>query len=541
MRISGNIVDVINSEIYPGTILVRQKKIVRTIRENKKYKNYIIPGFVDSHIHIESSMLSPVEFARLAVVHGTVAVVSDPHEIANVLGLEGVNYMIENAKKTALKFFFGAPSCVPATQFETSGAKLGPEEIEILLKNINIKYLGEMMNYPGVIGRDKDVLTKIRIARRLHKLIDGHAPGLVGRDLRKYIKAGISTDHEASTKKEALEKIRLGMKIQIREGSAAKNFEALASLINKYQDQCMFCSDDKHPDDLVKGHINEVVKRAISRGIDAMKVLKCACLNPVKHYDLGVGLLRENDPADFLVVNNLKEIKIIKTFVNGRLVAANGKSFLRQGKSILINNFKASPKKIQDFFIPISGRSVNIIKITEGQLMTDKVRVSSNDLQCLHKVHLPRDVAKLVVVNRYVKNTIPAVAFVTGFGLKHGAIASSVAHDSHNIIAVGTNDQDIQKAVNLIIRGKGGLSAVSGKRGALLPLPIAGLMSDKSGYEVAREYSELNQFAKKLGSRLNSPFMTLSFMALLVIPRLKLSDRGLFDSQKFKYISVFQD
>jgi adenine deaminase len=538
-RISGNIVDVLNSTIYPGTLEISNERIVDIVRDNKSYDTFIIPGFIDSHIHIESSMLLPSEFARLAVIHGTVAIVCDPHEIGNVMGIKGINYMIENSKTAPLKIYFGVPSCVPSTSFETSGAEIKSVEIEDLFKNNEIKFLSEVMDFQGVLNNDPEVMAKIQMAKRYKKLVDGHAPGLRGKDLKRYAKAGISTDHECTEKEEAIEKIKSGVKIQIREGSIAKNFNALSSLIQDYPDHCMFCCDDKLPHDLIQGHINEIVKRAISLGIDKIKVLKCASMNPVLHYQLNVGLLQRNDYADFLVIDNLHDLNVLKTYINGEVVASNGKTLIPVTKTNIVNNFKVQKKEITDFFVKGERKEINVIEVIDGQLITKK----SHAIPKISKGNVisdtKKDILKIVVVNRY-QDASPAVGFVKNFGLKKGAIASSIAHDSHNIIAIGVRDEEICKAVNMVIDNKGGLSVVCDDMEEILPLPIAGIMSDKDGFEVAKQYSKLDKLAKDLGSRLKAPFMTLSFLALLVIPEIKLSDKGLFDSERFQIISLFE-
>jgi adenine deaminase len=535
--ISGNITDVLNEKIFSGTIVISNGKIKSITKDEQKYDHYILPGFIDSHIHIESSMLTPFEFARMALRHGTLATVSDPHEIANVCGMEGVFYMLENAKNAKLKFHFGAPSCVPATNFETAGASLDPEKVEELLKRNDIFYLSEMMNYPGVLFKDADVMKKISAAVKYKKPVDGHAPGLRGDDAKKYIGAGISTDHECFTKEEALDKIKYGMKILIREGSAAKNFGALHSLISEYPDLVMFCSDDKHPDDLIKGHINEMVKRALAKGHSLMNVLKAACVNPVLHYHLPVGLLQVNDPADFIVVNNLQEFKIQLAYIEGEKVATSDECILNPKAHEIINVFSAEEKIPDDFKVMASGKYILVIKALDGQLITEKFKAEANIKHGELHPDIKNDILKITVVNRY-QNQKPAVAFINNFGLKKGAIASTVAHDSHNIIAVGTNDEEICKAVNLLIKNKGGLCVIENEAEWVLALPVAGLMSVDSCEETGKNYSILSERAKALGCRLNAPFMTLSFMALLVIPDLKLSDKGLFEGSKFQFVNL---
>lgn len=543
--INGKLVDVHQKRIFPAEIKVEGTKI-STIREipdsELTSQSYILPGFIDSHVHIESSMLIPSEFARLAVVHGTVATVSDPHEIANVCGMEGVEFMIENGKTVPFKFNFGAPSCVPATTFETAGAVLDSSDVETLLKREDIKYLSEMMNFPGVLTSDKEVMKKIAAAHRLNKPVDGHAPGLRGDQAKQYIAAGITTDHECFTREEALEKLKCGMKIIIREGSAAKNFEALIDLLNVYPDQMMFCSDDKHPDSLVFGHINQLCVRAAVKGIDLFKILQAACVNPALHYKLDVGLLRVGDPADFIVVKDLRSFEAVKTFINGELVAENGKSLIRSRESGVLNNFSCTKKEPKDFAYPFkiqdSPFTIPVIEALDGQLITNKLSVIPAIVNNLIISNPREDILKIVVVNRYQDAPV-AKAFIKNFGLTSGAIASSVAHDSHNIVAVGVNDESICRAVNLVIEKQGGLSAVSTEKELVLGLPVAGLMSNEDGYKISEAYTAIDKMVKEdLGATLSSPFMTLSFMALLVIPHLKLSDKGLFDGDRFCFVDL---
>lgn len=535
--ISGNIVDVVNDRIFAGTIDIKNGKIFKITPKNDNFENYILPGFIDSHIHIESSMLVPSEFARTAVKNGMVAVVADPHEIANVVGIEGVNYMIKNGNQVPFKFYFGAPACVPATEFETSGAKLDSVAIKKLLKRDEIKYLGEMMDFPGVINKNPEVMAKINVAKHYNKPIDGHAPGLVGKDLETYVKAGISTDHEAYTKEEALEKIKLGMKILIREGSAAKDFDALSTLIEEYPDFCMFSSDDRHPNDLVEGHIDLLVKKSLKLGYDKMKILRCACLNPVKHYDLDVGLLQVGDKADFIEIDNFENLNILKTVINGLLVSDKGWSLIPKVKTNYINNFQIRTKKKEDFSVRATGKKINVIEAIDGLLITKKLVEEPKVENGFVVSDVGKDILKIAVINRY-KNSPPAVGFIKNFGFKRGAIASSVAHDSHNVIVVGVDDLDIFRAANIVIENKGGLSVVDGAKESVLPLPVAGLMTNKGAFRVAEEYKKIEKEAKSLGSNLLDPFMTLSFMALLVIPDLKLSDKGLFDGKNFKFIDL---
>ena len=537
MQIQGQIVDIENRRIYAGEITVENGKITSIIEKNHNVQHYIMPGFIDSHIHIESSMLVPSEFAKIAVLHGTVATISDPHEIANVLGTSGVYYMIENGKKVPLKFHFGAPSCVPATTFESAGAIIDSEGIKELMASPDIYYLAEMMNYPGVLFDDAEVLKKIEWAKYFNKPVDGHAPGLRGKDVKKYISAGITTDHECFTFEEAEEKLSLGMKVLIREGSAAKNFEALIDLLPENYQNMMFCSDDKHPDDLIVGHINLLCARAVAKGIDVFKILQAACVNPVNHYKMNVGLLKTNDAADFIVVEDLVDFKVKQTYINGELIAENGESFVKHIPFETPNNFNITSKEVSDFEVSGSGSKIRVIEALEGQLITNEIHHKSLIVDGKIVSDIENDILKMAVVNRY-QNTKPAVAFIKNFGLKKGAIASSVAHDCHNIVVVGTSDEEICNAVNLIIENRGGVCAVNGSQNKMLALPVAGIMSDKNGWESGKLYQEIDAMAKELGSNLRAPFMTLSFMALLVIPDLKLSDKGLFSGNTFSFVDL---
>ncbi len=560
--IQGNIVDIKGKNIFYGELEVADGKVASikplTTQDSKLLTpNFILPGFIDSHVHIESSMLVPSEFAKLAVVHGTVGTISDPHEIANVCGMEGVEFMIANGKTVPFKFHFGAPSCVPATVFETAGASLLSGDVDAILQNDDIYYLSEMMNFPGVLFGDDEVYKKIASAKKYGKPVDGHAPGLRGDDAKKYINAGISTDHECFTADEALDKLKYGMKILIREGSAAKNFEALIDLMHEHFEMMMFCSDDKHPDSLAEGHINQLCQRAVARGIDLFKVLQAACINPVEHYKMNIGLLKVGDAADFIVVEDLVNFKVIQTYIDGELVAENGESRVVSRESGVLNNFDCDEKNISDFQFCISelGETVYAIEALDGQLITNKIICRPIKENGFYKSDIENDILKIVVVNRY-KNVPVAKAFIKNFGITNGAIASSVAHDSHNIVAVGVDDESICKAVNLVIKEQGGVSAASPQRAnarsftrnskgegtgmfksMVLPLPVAGLMSNDDGYKVAAAYTAIDKMVKaEMGSTLTAPFMTLSFMALLVIPHLKLSDLGLFDGDAFKFV-----
>lgn len=540
--ISAKIADVFNRRIYPAAVFFENGKILSVTPLDAgavPEEGYLLPGFTDAHVHIESSMLTPSEFARLAVVHGTVSTISDPHEIANVCGLPGINFMIEDGKRVPFKFNFGAPSCVPATPFETAGAVLDAKDIEALLQRDDIKYLSEMMNFPGVLTKDAEVLQKIAAAHAVNKPVDGHAPGLRGNTAKQYIDAGISTDHECFTAEEALDKLQCGMKILIREGSAAKNFEALIELLHDYPGMIMFCSDDKHPDSLAAGHINQLCARAVAKGIDIFNVLQAACINPVLHYKTGTGLLRPGDAADFIVVKDLQQFEVLQTYINGNLVAQNGKSLINTAQGVSsspVNNFDCAPLQPADFAVAWKQeKTISVIEALDGQLITNRLTAVPAIRGQQIVSDIDNDILKIVVVNRYRKAPV-AKAFIKNIGLKQGAIASSVAHDSHNIVATGADDESICKAVNLVIAQQGGISCVSDSAEMVLGLPVGGLMSQQNGYDVAIAYTAIDAMSKSLGSPLSAPFMTLSFMALLVIPHIKLSDKGLFDADAFTFI-----
>ena len=537
--VSGQIVDVISGTVFPGRVEVSGNRIREIVKTDTVETRFILPGLIDAHVHIESSMLLPSEFARLAVAHGTTATVSDPHEIANVLGMDGVRFMINNGKKVNFRFYFGAPSCVPATAFETSGAKLGPKEVEEMLQWPEIYYLSEMMNFPGVLNGDAEVAVKLALARKYNKPVDGHAPGILGEDAKRYAAAGITTDHECFTIEEAIAKIDAGMKVLIREGSAARNFDALIGLIEEYPEKIMLCSDDKHPDDLVNGHINLLVKRAIAAGHNFMNVIRACTQNPTIHYNLDPALLREGHLADFIVVDNPADFNVQQVYIDGIMVAEAGKSLIESVHEETPNQFNAISLTPEMLKVKALKPRILVQQALEGQLITEKRIEDALIVDGCVVSDTNRDILKMLVMNRYTPDW-PAIGFVSGFGLKRGAIASTVAHDSHNIIAVGTDDDSIALAVNALITAKGGIAVVDGVHVELLELPVAGIMSNKDGYEVAARYSKLSESAMILGSHLKAPFMTLSFMALLVIPALKLSDKGLFDGNTFKFTELFE-
>jgi adenine deaminase len=537
MKVSGQLIDIHNRSIYPAIVSIKDGKILNVEKVEKAPEVYIMPGLIDAHIHIESSMITPGAFSLAAVKHGTCGVVSDPHEIANVLGIKGVEFMINDAKKVPLSFFFGAPSCVPATNFESNGANLDSIEVRKLLERKEINYLSEMMNYPGVIFDDKEVLKKLDYAKELKKPIDGHAPGLTGVPLKKYVRAGITTDHECSNISEAEEKISLGMKILIREGSAAKNLNALKELFNSHPDMVMLCSDDLHPEMLREGHINRLIAQLISEGYDLFDVIRSATINPSEHYNLNAGLLRKGDSADFIIVDNPVTMNVIETWIKGKKVFADAKVLFKYEKGIPVNNFVCKPLKESDVLVLNRNGEIRIIAATEGELLTNEIHLSSRATEHVTP-DIENDILKIVVKDRY-KDLAPAIGFIKGFSLKSGAFASSIAHDSHNIISVGTNDLDIVNSINEIVKLKGGLAVSNDGTIKSLQLNIGGIMTTRTCEEIAYDYDFLNQLVRSMGCKMNAPFMTLSFMALLVIPDLKIGDRGLFDVKKFELVPLF--
>lgn len=567
MKFKAYYLDVLSNSIRPSEISIKNSffdsvKILSEENFIPDFEGIVLPGFIDAHIHIESSMLTPGQFARIAVRHGTTSVVADPHEIANVLGIEGVDFMIENASMVPFDFYFSAPSCVPATIFETSGATLDHMDMEKLFMRDNVVALAEMMNFPGVINNDCEVLSKLDVAKKFNKPIDGHAPLLLGKDLDKYISKDISTDHECSKFSEAIEKKEKGMKIMVRDGSSAKNLEALFDFkdrINYWKNQDNFgyypnealekvllnpifdfiVSDDKDAGDLIKGHLNESIKKAKELELDIYELIKMVTIAPAMHYNLNSGGIIEGMKANFILVDNLDNLNVKKTYIGGELVFDNGKVLFDVPKIEDINNFKVNKKTSADFDVLYEGveASVNIIKCFNGELTTEKIvdtlKTENNVLQS----DLDKDIIKIANVERYGGNTI-ANGFIQGFNLKSGAVASSISHDSHNILVVGVNSEDMAKAVNCVIENKGGIAVVDKNYKKLLPLPIAGLMSNEDIETLSQTLDELEKAVKIRGSKLDSPFTTLSFMALLVIPSLKISNKGLFDGESFSFIDL---
>lgn len=550
--VTGHIVDVIGERIFDGTVYVKDGIIERITRTESLQGTdipYIMPGFVDSHMHIESTLLLPENFAKLAVSHGTVAVVTDPHEIANVLGRDGIEFMLANASKVKFHFNFGIPSCVPSTCFETAGAAITSDDIKELITRDEFYGLAEMMNYPGVLNGDPEVMAKIRYALEAGKLVDGHAPDLTGDVARKYIDAGISTDHEVYSLENAQERVEMGMKIQIREGSAARNFETLRPLLDRdgFKGRMMICTDDIYPDELQQGHINLIAARAAAYGTSIWNILHAACVLPVKHYKMHTGLLQPGDNADFILVKDLRNFKVLQTWIDGEPVFDNGRlNIYREGQtpaaqdSTLPNKFCASPVSIEDLKVKATGNMMKVILATEGSLYTEVMDAQPKVEKGFVVSDTDRDILKLVVYNRYTPAR-PAVAFISGFRLKRGAIASTIAHDSHNIIALGADDKDIVKAVNELVKSRGGLCIVDGEKMKTLALPVAGLMSPLEGPVVGQTHKELKAMAAAQGCGFAAPFMTLAFMALPVIPELKLTDIGLFDGMRFRFTNLFDN
>ncbi len=547
LELKGNIVDVFENRIYAGKIRIQDGKIKHIKETDESCGTYLLPGFIDAHIHIDSSMLCPQRFAEAVVVHGTTAVVTDPHEIANVMGLSGIEYMIKDAGKVPLNVFFTAPSCVPATPFETTGAVLGGREIESLLSRPEIVALGEMMNVYGVINESEDVMAKIHAAKKAGKPVDGHAPLLSGSDLRKYINAGISTDHECTSLKEAREKAELGMKVMLREGSASKDLEALAPLAKEF-DNCMLVSDDKDPKELQEGHLNTTLAKAVRLGIDPIRAVAMVTINPAKHYNLERGVLDIDMPADIVEVNNLEEFKVMRVYIDGKLAAKAGRIEFEPVPMGVLNSIKVPKRTADDFNVKLSSSkdsgdlNVRVIEIIPNNIITKERIEPMTPVNGILQAEPDRDILKLAVVNRYQPQDV-SKGFIKGLGMKKGAIASSVAHDSHNIIVAGVSDSACAKAVNTVIANQGGFVVVDDRSTIMgeLELPIGGLMSTKQANEVAQSLQVLHEQIKELGCDLASPLSTLSFMSLQVIPELKLSDKGLFDSRAFRFVNLIED
>lgn len=533
--IEGNICDLDKERFFPGRIFIKNGKISKIEKTSGNYKNCILPGLINSHCHIESSFLSPAAYGKLAVSHGTVSVVADCHEIANVLGERGINWMIKSAKSVPFKFFWALPSCVPATPFETTPHKIGVKETEKLLKRKEFVSLGEMMNFPGVIFGDKEVLEKLKIAKKLKKPIDGHCPGLSGENLKKYISFGISTDHECVSFKEAKEKQRLGMKIQIRESSSAKNLE---DLIGLDYDKCFLVTDDLEVRDLLRGELNEIIKKAVKLGVPIFKALKMATKNPAEHYGLNFGEIKIGKEANLVEFNNISNLKSERVWIDGKLVFEKGKVLFSDKKLNLETNIKIKEKSEKDFKIKTDKdkNNVRVIEIVPSQIITEEGTAELDAKKGELFSDIKKDILKIAVINRYGKEFI-GLGFVKGFGFKNGALASSIAHDSHNLICVGTNDKDMAKAVN-VLRKNGGFAFANGSKVSKVDLPLAGLMTNKNPQGFKKDFEVFEKELRSAGCKLKNPFSQIVFLALVVIPDLKISDKGLFDVKRFQFTNL---
>lgn len=540
MLIKGNILNVFTDEIYPGEIKI-EHGIIESIKEvNADFNDIIVPGFIDAHIHIESSMLTPSRFAEIALRHGTTSVIADPHEIANVMGMDGIDYMIDDAKKTPLKYYFTAPSCVPATKFEKSGATISPNIIDNLLSRPEFVALGEVMDYNAVISNEKSILEKIKIAKKYHKPIDGHAPLLSGKNLQKYVKHGVITDHESTTKKEVAEKKRMGMKIMIREGSESKMLEKLI-----YSNCDFIVSDDLKPEDLINGHLDKCLRKAVDYGMDPYEAIKLVTINPAEHYNLNAGSISPGKSADLVFIDNLRDFTVKRVVINGNTIFKKQKLVFRANPRPIDTTLHVSLTKPEDFDLKAQNpahksATVNLINVSDNTIITKQ---SSAKLSIQKKTIIPsvfEDILKISVVDRYGGNTI-SNGFVKGFGIKNGAIASSVSHDSHNIIVVGTNSEYMSRATNHLIENKGGLAAISNQAKLDVTLPIAGLMSDKPAKVVANNSAKLNELVSNMGCELSSPFTSLSFMALPVVPEVKMTTNGLFNVNTHQFIDIIKE
>ena len=547
----GSLVNVLSGEIYEADIAVFDGQVVGigsySGREEVTVKGkYITPGFIDGHVHIESSMVEVREFAKAVVPLGTTSVVIDPHEIANVFGLEGIQYMLKSAKFNPLNVFLMLPSCVPATQFETSGSSLKGFDLYPLLTGKWVLGIGEVMNYPGVLARDQDLLDKITMADV--KRVDGHAPNLSGMDLCAYVAAGVRSDHEGTSVEEVQEKLRLGLHIMIREGSLTKNLKVLLPLITPYNiSRCFFVTDDRHPRDILEeGHIDFMVRTAIKAGVDPVAAVRLATLNGAEYFKLDrLGAVAPGYTADLLVLDSLDKVKVEKVFKRGVLVAENGKlveSQLNPPKIMLRSSINIKFLTLDDFKIPARGKKVRAIELRPGDIKTGEWVADATIVDGLAVSDPTRDIIKIMVIERHHASENIARAFLKGLGLKRGALASSVSHDSHNIVVAGVNDEDMLEAVIEICRMKGGLAVVAdGKVLARVPLPVAGLMSEGTMAEVRDAIQHIDRVSREVGITMEEPFMALSFVTLAVMPDLKLTDLGLFDVRKFKFVDVFAD
>jgi adenine deaminase len=547
----GRLVNVFSGEIKAVNIAIHGDRIIGFGDYDSKTTvdlkgKFVCPGFIDGHLHLESSMLAIPEFAKNVVPFGTTTVVADPHEIANVLGITGIKYVLDTSENLPVTVFIMFPSCVPATPFESSGAELGPRDMEPFVNHARVLGLAEMMNYPGVLFNDPSVLAKITVFK--NKVLDGHSPGLVGKDLAAYVSAGIGSDHECTGLEEAREKLGMGMRIMIREGSAAKNLDALLPLVNEHNSRnCFFVTDDLEPADILeKGHLNSLIAKAIKKGLDPVTAIQMATINTARYFRLrDRGAIAPGYVADLVTLDDLSEVKVSSVYKNGVLTAQAGKVLVSRSEQISPNlpkTFNVNWDKIPGLQVKAEGSKINVIGVIPGQIVTKRL-VESASIQDGYAVADPdRDILKIAVIERHHATGNYAVGFIKGFGLKRGAIVSTVAHDSHNIIVVGTNDADMMIAAKSIADLGGGMAVVeNGKVTAKLPLPIAGLMSPAPINQVKDDLEGIVAAALSLGCTLENPFATLSFMALTPIPELKITDQGLFDSANFKFAKLFEE
>jgi adenine deaminase len=532
--VEGQLVDVVNGKVVPSGVVMEGGKFTEIVTLAEAPNRYLLPGFIDSHIHIESSQLCPSRFAEASVPHGTTAVVSDPHEIANVLGVKGIDLMLEDASNVPLRIFLTAPSCVPATQYERSGATIGVAEIESMLKDPRFVGLGEVMDVQGVLRDDPGIIAKIKAAKAFWKGIDGHCPGLVGNDLVKYINAGMRTDHESITADEAEEKYFLGMWIQVREGSASRDLRSLMPFAKTHE--CMLVSDDLRAKDLVNGHLDVLLRKAVALGMPPMHAIRAVTAWPAWHYNLPGGSVAVGRTADLVVVDDLRNFNVRQVFIAGRLVAEDGVPlFLAEPRT---NGLGILPRGLvgEDMLLPAKGEKVSVKvieafpdRIESGSLITE-LPVRDGRVRAMPD----QDVLHIALVNRYVDER-PVLGFIKGFGLKRGAMATSVAHDSHHLLAVGASPDDMAKAINVVSRS-GGFAVCEENEVSTLPLEVAGLMSTSPARVVAQIENDLVELLVGMGCRLPAPFMTLSFQSLLVVPELKIGDRGLFDTRRMEVV-----
>lgn len=546
---NARLINTFSGDIYKTDIAIYNGKIVgfgnyNAVKTVDVKGMYVSPGFIDGHVHIESSMVKIPEFAKVVLPCGTTSVIIDPHEIANVLGIEGIKYMLSSSLNSMLGVYVMLPSCVPSTELETSGATLSSHDLSLLLNDERVLGIAEVMNYPGVINKDREVLNKIAIAG--NKAIDGHAPFLSGKPLYAYVASGIRSDHECSNLDEALEKLRAGMYIMIREGTAAKNLKSLIKLVNdsNYR-KCVFVTDDRHLEDIHnEGHINYLVKKAIEYGVDPVKAIQMATINTAEYFGLkNLGALLPGYNADFIVFDNFKKMNIKMVYKDGMLVAKDGKildGVIKDYKEKLRGTINVKWIEHEDFALKAETKKARVINVIPNEIITkmtvEEVKIDGGYVSS----DTDRDILKIAVIERHMASGRIAKGLVRGFKLKKGAIASSVSHDSHNIVVIGTHDGDMYQAAVGVVKMQGGIcAALNGQILEALPLPVAGLMSDRSADFVRTKLRRLIEVSRYLGSDLPDPFMAMSFLTLPPIPEIKITDRGIIDANKFKVVNLF--